>query len=353
MRLCCTTHSKAPTVYAVGAFVILGIPSPVQGLYNAQDTTEALLQGSFMEDIIKSIKANLYDRAISPLSGTFAVSWTAWNYKFVVTLLSSMEAHDKFEYISTFLYATPYDCYGVGLGFPLLTTIAYIYVYPYIGNRVYGFSRARKKDLMEIKIKADKEEPISAERAKQLHKEMDELRHAQHEELDRKKAENKSLKSAIEDQEEVLKKHKTTIEELEKRSRELEHSIAIYKDTVESQKATITNLHAKLNEKTTLLSGGPADGGVTDKSMRELVASEKINMRLLMALDKNGPMDENLIKSDVTPDIDPSVTAKVLRALASFHLIEGVVNSHNRLNPRYTITNKGRNYLWQKEYPVD
>ena len=41
-----------------------------------------------MQDIFISIKAYLYERAASPLTGAFAVSWVVWNYRFFVVLFS-------------------------------------------------------------------------------------------------------------------------------------------------------------------------------------------------------------------------------------------------------------------------
>ena len=51
-----------------------------------------------LDDLSKSIKASLYERATSPLFGAFVISWLAWNYRFVLTVISSMSAKEKFSY---------------------------------------------------------------------------------------------------------------------------------------------------------------------------------------------------------------------------------------------------------------
>ena len=58
-----------------------------------------------IEDISKSIKANMYERATSPLFGAFAISWAIWNYKTILAILSSMTVKEKVSYIENEIYA--------------------------------------------------------------------------------------------------------------------------------------------------------------------------------------------------------------------------------------------------------
>lgn len=104
-----------------------------------------------MDDYIKSIKAQLYDRAVSPLFGTFALSWAAWNYKFIVLLVSTMEVEKKLSYIPSVLYTSWGDRLGTGLIFPAITTFAFIYGYPHVAKPVYRYVRQKQKELREIK----------------------------------------------------------------------------------------------------------------------------------------------------------------------------------------------------------
>jgi hypothetical protein len=55
-----------------------------------------------MEDIIKSIKAFLYDRSSSPLFGAFIISWMAWNYRLLMLVLSDTEIDKKFKDIDKY-----------------------------------------------------------------------------------------------------------------------------------------------------------------------------------------------------------------------------------------------------------
>ena len=150
-----------------------------------------------MEDLIKSIKAHLYDRATSPLIGTFAVSWALWNYRFVVTVFSSMDAHEKFDYISTFLYSSSEACLLTGILYPLLTTLAFIFVYPYPARYVYSFVRKRQKELKEIKQQIEDETPLTHAESRKLRREMSRLEIASGNEIARLRSENEKLKAVI------------------------------------------------------------------------------------------------------------------------------------------------------------
>ena len=121
-----------------------------------------------MENILQSIKAHLYDRTTSPLSGAFLISWGIWNYKFIVVLFSSLSVDEKFEYISSVLYVTWLDYSLTGVVFPLITTVFLLFVYPYPSKLVYEFWRNRQKELKEIKQKIEDETPLTIEETREV-----------------------------------------------------------------------------------------------------------------------------------------------------------------------------------------
>lgn len=118
------------------------------------------------EEISKSVKSVLYDRISSPLVGAFAVSWALWNYRFLTVLISGMEPIAKFETIDTALYPTLVCVLLRMIAFPLLTTIAFIYLYPYPARLVYKFAREQQKQLKNIRQRIEDETPLTAEESK-------------------------------------------------------------------------------------------------------------------------------------------------------------------------------------------
>lgn len=125
-----------------------------------------------IKDIATAIKANLYDRATSPLFVTFAISWALWNHRLIITLFSSMPVWDKFAYIDDVLYAGPYDTFGVGFCFPLLTAGVFIFAYPYPAKYVFEFWRNKQKELKEAKQKIDDETPLTEEESKKIRRQL-------------------------------------------------------------------------------------------------------------------------------------------------------------------------------------
>lgn len=115
------------------------------------------------DDVIKTIKAQLYDRVTSPLFGTFLMSWLGWNWHLPVLFLFDSSTHiiDKFGYVSSTLYPdrSAYLCQG--LLYPLLTTAFFIGIYPWFARPVYGYWRNQQKKQKELQQKIDDETTLT------------------------------------------------------------------------------------------------------------------------------------------------------------------------------------------------
>jgi hypothetical protein len=121
-----------------------------------------------MDDLIKSLKAHLYDRLTSPLLSSVLIAWAAWNYRLFVVLLSNLDVQKKFDYIDTILYPTLGDIFARGTIYPLLSALFLIYVYPIPARRVYEYVRSEQKKLKEIQQRIEDETPITVEQAREL-----------------------------------------------------------------------------------------------------------------------------------------------------------------------------------------
>ncbi|MES9946761.1 MAG: hypothetical protein ABW080_17545 [Candidatus Thiodiazotropha sp.] len=157
-----------------------------------------------LDELTKSIKANLYERAVSPLFGTFVVSWVIWNYKFLFVLGSSMEVQEKFEYIEYFIYTDALACLLYFLIYPLITTTAFIFLYPYPSKYVYEYWHRRQKELKEIKQKIDDETPLTVEESRAIRRELLKLESEYDEEITRKESEINKLKDIVKEFENEL-----------------------------------------------------------------------------------------------------------------------------------------------------
>lgn len=150
-----------------------------------------------LDDLAKTVKAQLYERASSPLLGAFAISWVAWNYRFVLVLISSMPAAEKFTYIDTNIFSSYQAIFLHGTLYPLLTTLSLIFIYPIPARFVYEYWRTRQRELKEIQQRIDDETPLTREEARELRHETLNARLEFEQELERRSAEITRLKETI------------------------------------------------------------------------------------------------------------------------------------------------------------
>ena len=169
------------------------------------------------DEIIKSIKAELYDRSVSPLMGTFIISWLLWNYKFVLLIFSGVALLDKYKIIDDVLY-TPWVIENIwwigtikihawlfqGIILPLVTSAAYIYLYPLIAIPVFKYARKRQKDLITIKKQIEDETPIDQKEARELRNKIFELQIEMDDRLSFKDNQIKQLKNQIQEEKNAL-----------------------------------------------------------------------------------------------------------------------------------------------------
>jgi hypothetical protein len=151
-----------------------------------------------VDDLIKSLKAQLYERASSPLLSVFVLSWLLWNYRFVSILFSTIPVIEKFNFIDTKLFSTYEDYLLRGFSYPLITTLLFIFVYPYPAKFVYQFWRNRLKELKEIRQKIEDETPLTIEESRNIKREALRIQLTFEKELDARAEEVKRLKEYIE-----------------------------------------------------------------------------------------------------------------------------------------------------------
>lgn len=120
-----------------------------------------------LDDVTKSINAQLYDRISSPLFSSFLISWAGWNYKFILIILSGSPAKEKFQLIDL-IFPDSLTALLRGAALPLLTALAIIFLYPYPARFIYRFSRLRHQELKVIQTEIDDLTPMTREEAKKL-----------------------------------------------------------------------------------------------------------------------------------------------------------------------------------------
>lgn len=156
-----------------------------------------------LDDLTKSIKAQLYERVSSPLLASFCLSWVAWNYRLVVVLLSSVPFAEKFSYIDAHIFPTFQHLILQGSIYPLATALFLIFVYPIPAKHVYEYVRKRQRELKEIQQRIDDETPLSKEEAREIRREALKASLEFEKEIQSKSGEITRLKELIEELQKV------------------------------------------------------------------------------------------------------------------------------------------------------
>jgi hypothetical protein len=120
------------------------------------------------DDLTKTVKAQLYERASSPLFGSFALAWGAWNYKFIMVVLSSMTATEKIGYIDLHIYKTYWDVLSYGFAYPLISSVVFIFLYPIAAKYPYKYWQTQQAALKKIKQAIEDETPLPQAEARDL-----------------------------------------------------------------------------------------------------------------------------------------------------------------------------------------
>lgn len=101
-----------------------------------------------ISSITKSCREVLEKRTASPLFGAFIISWLAWNYKMVFTILSKGNYAEQLAYIDNKLYTDSAALLNHYFWFPLGTALFFIFIYPYPAKWVFNFTRRRQVELI-------------------------------------------------------------------------------------------------------------------------------------------------------------------------------------------------------------
>lgn len=151
-----------------------------------------------IEDISKSIKADLYERVSSPLFGAFSFSWVLWNWKFLLVLISGMKASEKINYIDgTLYYGWLQPMFFLFLA-PLISAAIFIYLYPIPAKYVFKYTKKEQKKLKKIKVEVEDDTPLSQAEHNKLRQKITSLESSYYAELSNKDSEIERLRALIE-----------------------------------------------------------------------------------------------------------------------------------------------------------
>ncbi|QWV98658.1 single-stranded DNA-binding protein [Geomonas nitrogeniifigens] len=99
-----------------------------------------------ISELSKSVKATLYDRVASPVSGMFLLSWVVWNWKLCLILFFSDYDVDRKITLISANYLNNYDNFY----YPVMSTAVLVFLYPLISvlpAQVWEWANAYKSKI--------------------------------------------------------------------------------------------------------------------------------------------------------------------------------------------------------------
>lgn len=116
-----------------------------------------------LNELWDSTKSNLTDRLSSPLIGSFLVSWCLWNWKFLVILFSDANISQTFNMIESISFPDLKSIFIFGVACPLITSLFYIFLYPFPARFVYGYVLNQNRKNNELRQSISKETLLTKE----------------------------------------------------------------------------------------------------------------------------------------------------------------------------------------------
>lgn len=175
-----------------------------------------------IKDLWASLVASITERSTNPLTGAFAVSWAAWNYKFFVLLFSDLSPAKTFAGIQE-LYADPLDRLLSGFAFPFVTALLYVFVYPYLTGWLVPWYRQRQVLLANSLKKIEGKRVRTVEEVTRIVREYEQKINAADADQKAARAEAGALRNALDAAELELKNLRMTSSELSEANRQMVH----------------------------------------------------------------------------------------------------------------------------------
>ncbi|NRB39681.1 MAG: hypothetical protein HRU20_14630 [Pseudomonadales bacterium] len=125
-----------------------------------------------MNELIISIRKALFERATSPLAGTYALSWVLFNFELIIIIIGKGD-FDKKQMALIDWFATHDNLYTYGV--PIGVTIFYIGLFPILTYATNWVTLKYKKWIVDKKFELEGEIPRSAKEVHELEDKIAEL----------------------------------------------------------------------------------------------------------------------------------------------------------------------------------
>lgn len=239
-----------------------------------------------VNDFIKSIRANMYERTASPLAGAFFAAWFVWNYEMIFVLFSELPIGERIEFVKSTHFPTLKDLIYQGLLGPLISAIAVLLLYPFPARWIYQFWRGQQKLLKEVRQRIENETLLSTEESRKIRRDMLDLENKFDELLRTKELQLSSKQDDIDQLQGQRAELREKVRDLESRMTELD----------------MVTQSLPNEEQTTLLGHlGKVSGQMFEKSLRESVGYNELKFKVLLRKLEESGYVESTFDDDGVP----------------------------------------------------
>jgi hypothetical protein len=133
-----------------------------------------------LADLLQSTRLSVKERLSSPLLGSFLISWTIWNWKFLVILLSADSVVSTFELARTHSFPDICAVLAFGILLPLASALAYVLLYPYPYRWVLEYSLKQQRLAAQVRQRIEEETPLTVEESRRIRVELVNMDRAHH-----------------------------------------------------------------------------------------------------------------------------------------------------------------------------
>lgn len=118
-----------------------------------------------MEDMFVAVKDAFKERMVSPLVGSFVISWAVWNWKFLVIIFTGVTANGIFDLSEKIVFGTHSDKFMNGFVYPFVAALFYVFVYPIPAKFVYAYTLRRRREAIQARQEVENETPLTLEQS--------------------------------------------------------------------------------------------------------------------------------------------------------------------------------------------
>ncbi|MEN5264417.1 hypothetical protein [Stenotrophomonas sp. TWI587] len=144
-------------------------------------------QTSALTELKDEVKAAFSTRMRSPFVGVFVFSWIAWNHRTLFVLFADMKVGKRFGFIDEELYPSTGQFITSNLLLPLLSSVLYIGVVPWVTEAVHRWNLWMQRRLRQAEMRSEGLELLTEQQSVQLRERMARL-HESHLDLQGKLA---------------------------------------------------------------------------------------------------------------------------------------------------------------------